>query len=367
MSNCFILLAAGKGKRFKSKTLKQFVNYKNKPVFMHSIDKAIKSNLFKEIILVTNSKIKLRNKKIKVIKGGNERYQSSKKALEFIKNKQFKNVFVHDAARPNFSINLLKKLKKNLNKHKAVVPYINTENSAKYSDKNKVVNLKREKVLLTQTPQCFNFKILFNLSKNNKDNVTDEATLYLKNNKKVKFIKGEETNIKITKKSDLYRYPVKTFYGIGFDIHRLIKSKKLYLGGIQIPFHSGLKGHSDGDVILHSIIDAILGATRKKDIGTLYPSNKNKFKNIRSLKMLKPIISYLENNNYFINNLDINLICERPKVSKYRNKIINSLSRIMYIDKNIINLKGKTVEKLGLIGKENAIACETIVSISKHE
>ena len=367
MSNCFILLAAGKGKRFKSKTLKQFINYKNKPLFMHSIDKAIKSNLFKEIILVTNGKIKLKSKKIKIIKGGKERFQSTQKALDFIKKKKIKNVFIHDAARPNFSINLLKNLKKHLNKNKAVVPYIKTNNSTKYAKKNKIVNLKREKVLLTQTPQCFNFNTLYNLSKKNKTLVTDEATLFLNNNKKVKFIKGEESNIKITKQSDLDTSNIKTFYGIGFDIHRLIKNKKLYLGGIKIPFHSGLKGHSDGDVIIHSIIDAILGSLRKKDIGSLYPSNKNKFKNIRSSKMLNPIISDLENNNCFINNLDINLICERPKVSKYRNKIINSLSNLMNIDKNIINLKGKTVEKLGLIGKENAIACEAIVSISKYE
>ncbi len=264
MSDCFILLAAGKGKRFKSKTLKQFINYKNKPLFMHSIDKALKSNLFKKIILVTNSKMKLKNNKIKIIKGGKERYLSSVKALNFIKNKKFNNVFIHDAARPNFSINLLKKLKKNLNKNKAVVPYVNTHNSTKYINKNRIVNLKREKVLLTQTPQCFNFKALYKLSKNNKTLVTDEATLFLNNDKKIKFIKGEEKNIKITKKSDLYNIPIKTFYGIGFDIHRLIKNKKLYLGGIKIPFHSRLKGHSDGDVIIHSIIDAILGFLEKK-------------------------------------------------------------------------------------------------------
>jgi len=367
MSNCFILLAAGKGKRFKSKTLKQFVNYKNKPLFMHSIDKAIKSNLFKNIVLVTNNKIRLKNKKIIIIKGGKERYQSSRKALEYIKNKRFKNVFIHDAARPNFSINLLKNLKKHLIKNKAVVPYINTDNSAKYKNKSKIINLKRERILLTQTPQCFDFKALYNLSINNKNIITDEATLFLNNNKKIKFIKGEDVNIKITKKSDLNKSCIKTFYGIGFDIHRLIKKKKLYLGGINIPFHSGLKGHSDGDVIIHSIIDALLGAIRKKDIGSLYPSNKSKFKNIRSSRMLNPIISDLENNNFYINNLDINLICERPRVSKYRNKIINSLAKLMNVNKYIINLKGKTVEKLGLIGKENAIACEAIVSISKYE
>ena len=134
----------------------------------------------------------------------------------------------------------------------------------------------------------------------------------------------------------------------------------------KIPFHSGLKGHSDGDVILHSIIDAILGATRKKDIGTYFPNTK-KFKNIRSPKMLKPIIEHLTNDSYVINNLDINLICEQPKVSNHRDKIISSISNLMNLNKDLINLKGKTVEKLGLIGKEKAIACEVIVSITKYD
>jgi len=365
MNNCFILLAAGKGKRFNSKVRKQYINYKNKPLFMHSIDKAKKSKLFKKIILVTNKQIKI--PKIDVIRGGKERSDSSLKALKYLQNKKIKYVFIHDAARPNFSIKLLKKLKKNLNNNNAVVPYINTDNSTKYIYKNKIVNLKRERVFLTQTPQCFDFKTLYKLSINNKKFVTDESSLFLNNNKKVKFIKGEEFNVKITKKKDLYRSKIKTFYGIGFDIHKLTKNKKLYLGGTKIPFHSGLEGHSDGDVILHCIIDALLGALRRKDIGSLYPNNKNKFKNIRSPKMLRPIISNLENNNFYINNLDINLICERPKVSEYRNKIINSLSRLMKVNKNIINLKGKTVEKLGLIGNEKAIACESIVSISKYE
>ena len=368
MRDCFILLAAGKGKRFKSNTLKQFHILNGKPLIYQSIEKAIKSKIFKEIIVVTNSKIKKpKDKTIKVIKGGSERFESSKRALEYIKNKKFKNVYIHDAARPNFSIKLLKRLKRELNNNKAVVPYTNTDHSVKYREGANIFNLKRENLILTQTPQCFDFETLYKLSNNNKKYISDEATLFIKNNLKIKFIKGEEDNIKITTTKDLEKIKLKTFYGIGFDIHRLVKNKKLYLGGIIVPFHSGLKGHSDGDVILHCIIDALLGALRKKDIGSIYPSNKNKFKNIRSTKMLKPIIFFLENNNYYINNLDINLICERPKVSKYRNKIINSLSNLININKSIINLKGKTVEKLGLIGKENAIACEAIVAINKHE
>jgi len=172
-------------------------------------------------------------------------------------------------------------------------------------------------------------------------------------------------NNKITFKEDLI--DTKTYFGIGFDVHRLIKNKRLYLGGIKIPYHSGLKGHSDGDVILHAIIDALLGAMRKKDIGTFFPDNKNIFKNIRSPKMLRPIIKILNNSGFYINNLDINLICEQPKVSKYRTRIINSLSSLLNLDKSLINLKGKTVEKIGLIGNEKAMACETIISITQYD
>ena len=218
--------------------------------------------------------------------------------------------------------------------------------------------------MLTHTPQAFRYKELYNLASKEKNKVSDEATLFLNQNYKVKFIPGENENNKITYRNDIKTF--KTYFGIGFDLHRLIKNKKLFLGGVKIPFHSGLKGHSDGDVILHAIIDAILGATRKKDIGTYFPSSK-KFKNIRSPKMLKPILNILDKFHLSINNLDINLICEQPKVSKIRNKIISSISNLMSLNKDKINLKGKTVEKLGLIGKEKAIACEVIVSITKYD
>ena len=205
---------------------------------------------------------------------------------------------------------------------------------------------------------------MYKLAIKQENKITDEATLFIDRDYKIKFIQGEKQNNKITYLDDIKTS--KTFFGLGFDIHKLVRNKTLYLGGIKIPFHSGLKGHSDGDVILHAITDAILGATIKKDIGTYFPNTK-KFKNIKSSKMLKPIIKDLYRSNFTINNLDINLICEQPKVSKYREKIINSISKLTTLDKGLINLKGKTVEKLGLIGKEKAIACEVIISISKYD
>ena len=366
MNNYFIILASGQSKRFNFKKAKQFITYKNKALFEHSLDKAIKSELFKKIILVTNDKkqIKIKlPKNVLVIKGGKERSDSSLIALKFIKKFKPTNVLIHDAARPNFTIGLLNKLINSLKKNKASIPVISSKDSIKYKVKNQLFNLNRKNSFLTQTPQAFKFKDIYDLSINQKNILQDEATLFIDNNLKINFIKGETLNNKITFKEDIIN--TKTYFGIGFDIHRLIKDKKLYLGGIKIPFHSGLKGHSDGDVILHSIIDSLLGAMRKKDIGTFFPDNKKKYKNIRSPKMLKPIVDILNRNNFYINNLDINLICEQPKVSKYRNKIINSLSNLLNLDKDLINLKGKTVEKLGLIGKEKAIACEVICSISE--
>ena len=285
-------------------------------------------------------------------------------ALKYLKKYKPLNVYIHDAARPNFSVKLLQNISKNLKKNNAVVPVISSNDTIKYRIKNKIFNLNRENSMLTQTPQAFRFKELYKLASKEKNKVTDEATLFLNQDYKVKFISGENQNNKITYLEDSKL--AKTYYGIGFDLHKLIKNKNLYLGGIKIPFHSGLEGHSDGDVILHAIIDAILGATRKKDIGTFFPNTK-KFKHIRSPKMLKPIMNDLNKLNYFINNLDINLICEQPKVSKYRERIINSISKLMNLNEDLINLKGKTVEKLGLIGKEKAIACEVIISITKYD
>jgi 2-C-methyl-D-erythritol 4-phosphate cytidylyltransferase/2-C-methyl-D-erythritol 2,4-cyclodiphosphate synthase len=285
-------------------------------------------------------------------------------ALKYLKKFKPLNVYIHDAARPNFSIKLLKRISKNLKRNKAVVPVISSKDSTKYKVKNQIFNLNRNNLILTQTPQAFRFKELYDLASKEKNKVSDEASLFLNQNYKVKFIPGENENNKITYLNDIITS--KTYFGIGFDLHRLVRNKKLYLGGVKIPFHSGLEGHSDGDVILHAIIDAILGATREKDIGTYFPSSK-KFKNIRSPKMLKPIIDNLDKSNYSIINLDINLICEQPKVSKYRDKIINSISNLMSLNKDLINLKGKTVEKLGLIGKEKAIACEVIISITKYD
>jgi len=371
MINCFIILAAGESKRFKSKTPKAYHLYKGKPLFLHSINKAQNSKKFKKIVLVINKKHKkfLKNvdiKNIKVIDGGKNRSESSLKALKSIKNNKISKVFIHDAARPNFSLKLILNLFDGLKKYRCVIPAMKTNNSVKLKDRNKLRNIDRNKIYLTQTPQAFDYKTLLQLQKKTTSKITDDANLFIDANKKVKFISGEIQNSKITFKSDVIEKR-NLKYGIGFDVHRLAPKRKLFLGGIKIPSSLGTLGHSDGDPVLHAITDSILGACKMGDIGEKFSDKNKKYKNIRSTILLKEIINQIKLKNYFVNNIDINIITQTPKISRYKHKMTQAISKICEISKNQINIKGKTTEKLGLIGKEKAIACEVITSVIKYD
>jgi len=371
MNNCFIILAAGESKRFKSKPPKPYYLYRGKALFQHSVDKAKESQKFQKIVLVVNKKhkkflINRKLKNIKIITGGKSRSESSLKALKSIKKNNISKVLIHDAARPNFSLKLIFNLFKGLKKNNCVVPVIKTNNSVKFKNNNKLKNIDRNKIYLTQTPQAFDYKTLFKLQKKTTSKITDDANLFIEANKSVKFINGELGNSKITIKSDIIdKKSLK--YGIGFDVHRLTPKRKLYLGGIKIPSSLGTLGHSDGDPVLHAITDSILGACKMGDIGEKFSNKNKKYKNIRSTVLLEKIINEIKLKNYYINNIDINIILQKPKISKYKNKMIQLISKICEISSDKINIKGKTTEKLGLIGKEKAIACEVITSVIKYD
>jgi len=371
MSNCFIILAAGKSNRFISKTPKPYIKYKGDILINHSINKAILSKKFSKIVVAINKGHKkyikkMNNNKVHFIEGGKSRADSSRLSLKYLSKFKPKNVLIHDAARPNFSITLILELLKGLKKYDGVVPVLKTTSSIKTIKNNKILNLDRDKIFLSQTPQAFVFKKIFKLQKKISSKTTDDASLFIENSNNIKLINGEEKNIKITTKNDIEQN-LKYYFGIGFDVHRLVKNKKLYLGGLKINSKFGTLGHSDGDPVLHAVTDSILGACRKGDIGQKFSDQDMKFKNIRSTILLGKVIKEIEENNFFINNLDINIITQAPKISKYKKKMISMISSLCKIRENQINIKGKTAEKLGVIGKEKAIACEVISSIYKYE
>ena len=176
---------------------------------------------------------------------------------------------------------------------------------------------------------------------------------------KVKFIDGEKSNFKVTDKTDLENlkniYKHNLSVGIGFDVHRLAPKRKLYLAGLKIKSKFGTVGHSDGDPVLHSITDAILGACKLGDIGQIFSDKNKKFRNVRSTILLQRIVKKIRYQGYFINNIDINIIAQKPKIKNFKKKMIKSISDLCNISKNQINIKGKTTEKLGVIGKERQL------------
>ena len=154
--------------------------------------------------------------------------------------------------------------------------------------------------------------------------------------------------------------------GLGYDIHRKEKNRKLFLGGLLISKNNGLAGHSDADVLIHSICDAILGALNDGDIGEHFSDKDPKNTNKKSSIFLKKIMKILKDNNYEVCNVDSTVICEKPNLKGYKKKIQNSLSLIMKINPNKISIKATTHEKLGEIGNDKAIASKSIVLIQKN-
>jgi len=378
MSFCLILLAAGDSKRFNSKIPKPFTKVGKKALLEHSLIKFNKVKQIKKIVVVINKKHSRFLKEIKSntfskIIGGKTRQESTYKALRYIKKNRIKctNVLIHDSARPNFSLKLIKKII-NASRKNTVIPKIPIHDALKESvSKEFLLNLPRENFFSTQTPQSFNFREILDLHSKNKSLYKDDDLSLVQSLKKVKFVDGEKNNFKITNQQDLSMLKnfmnLKTRTGIGFDVHRLVPKRKLYLGGLRIKSKLGTLGHSDGDPVLHSITDAILGACNMGDIGQMFSDKSKKFKNIRSTILLKKVMDQIKSKGYYINNLDINIITQTPKIKKYKNKMIDNISKLCEISKDQINIKGKTTEKLGVIGKEKAIACEVITSVIKYD
>ena len=153
--------------------------------------------------------------------------------------------------------------------------------------------------------------------------------------------------------------------GIGYDIHRLEDNRKLIIGGVEIPYEKGLFGHSDADVLVHAIIDALLGALSLADIGTLFPDTDEKYKGINSLELLKNVNAKIIENGYGINNLDTNIIAQAPKMMPYIPQMKKTLAEVLELAQEDISVKAKTKENLDAVGEKRAIEAQAVVLLEK--
>ncbi|MFL2661759.1 MAG: 2-C-methyl-D-erythritol 2,4-cyclodiphosphate synthase [Alphaproteobacteria bacterium] len=380
-NNLAIILSGGKGERFDSKLPKQFFKINNKPIIKITVEKLLELNLFKKIIIVSNKSYIAKTKRlfdsdeIIITEGGKTRQSSVFNGLLAGKDYKFKNVIIHDAVRPFFSKKLVSNILENLKTNKSVVPSIKIFDSIRKIKKNEYRNILRDDLQLIQTPQGYHYDQIFKAhTKNKNKEFTDDSMLLYKHTKSIKIIDGELSNFKITTKKD-YEFGKQIIekdikmnnirVGNGFDVHKFTKGKFLILFGVKIPFNKSLAGHSDADVGFHSIVDAILGALCLGDIGTHFPPSENKWKNKESIFFMEFARKKISEENYQINNLDITLICEKPKVSEYKPKFMKSVSNALKTDPKFINIKGTTTEKLGFLGREEGIACQVSVVLSK--
>jgi len=151
--------------------------------------------------------------------------------------------------------------------------------------------------------------------------------------------------------------------GIGYDLHRLEEKRDLIIGGVKIPYEKGLLGHSDADVLVHAIIDALLGAVALPDIGTLFPDTDPKFKDANSIELLKKVYSLVKEKGYFINNIDSNIIAQAPKMMPHIPKMKENLAKILELDIDDISIKAKTKENLDAVGEKKAIEANAVVTV----
>ena len=346
-----IVLASGKSERFNKSTSKLFFKVYGTPIIEYTLKKLINHINRNSLYITIPKKITKKEKNLlsrysnnKLIKGGNSRLQSLKNALFSIDAKKYEYVMVHDGARPNIDNKIIKitiKIEDTLRKNRKIVD--------------------RSKYTTYQTPQIFKTSLLQNSIKKTNKNVTDDFGI-IKNvtSLKIKFIEHGKDNIKITKLNDIKIFKDliqhKFKIGNGFDIHKLMKGNCLSIGGLKIKSKYTSIGHSDGDVVLHSLIDALLGATNKGDIGKYFP-NVKKYKDISSILLLDEIKKLIKIENIIIDNLDCTIICQKIRLEKYKKKIENNLATMLNCKKANINIKAKTTDNIGIIGKSKAIAC----------
>ena len=374
MNIACIVLASGTGKRFNSSKSKLFYNVYGTPIIEFTL-KNISNYIEKKSIYITISKkvtkneIKLISKYTsnKLIYGGKTRLESLQKAVSFIEDKSYDFLMIHDGARPNIPDTVFQKLIKNSksNIYDCLLPYEFVNDTLRKS----LVTVNRDVYKTFQTPQIFKFNLIKKNIKKKHTHITDDfGIIERQKNLKIKLIESSNENLKITRISDISLFKKllmqNILYGNGFDIHKLKSGTHLSLAGLKIKSKYMSIGHSDGDVVLHSIIDALLGATNKGDIGEYFP-NVPKYKNISSITLLENIKKEIQLNKCIINKLDCTIICQKIRLTKYKKLINESLAVLLNCNKRKINIKAKTADKIGLIGKSKAIACWTTIKLIK--
>lgn len=368
-----VVVASGAGTRLGSQVPKQFLRVAHQSILDYSLSFFERNADVSEIVLVLpaadlateGERYRQRYSKIRaLVAGGANRIDSVHRGIERLSN-DVDRAAVHDGVRPFVSESLWRRLLDGAAGADCVVPGIRVVDTVKQVQGDEVVcTPDRSRLRAIQTPQLFRRDVLLS-ALDRRDDVayTDEATLLERGGRTVRVVQGDAMNRKITTKEDLdwmrarcEEPPVRV--GTGYDVHRLGADRPLILGGVHVPHATGLVAHSDGDVVAHALMDALLGALARGDIGAHFPDTEEVYRDASSMALLARVASMVEEEGYRVGNVDLTVLAQAPRLGGYRDAMRRELADALGIETGRVSVKATTTEGLGFCGRGEGIAVQ---------
>jgi len=363
-----ILLGAGSASRFKLPPKKQWIWSKDKPLWLQVADNFQTVHEFEKTIIVSSlDDIQSMENfaQYTFIEGGDSRQASLKNAIEQVKT-DF--VLVSDIARCCLDREMIKRVILAKKNKSCVVPTLKAVDTLYLEN----TPIDREKVKTVQTPQLSCTKTLKSALLVEKE-FTDDSSAVASVGGEIIFVEGSTKAHKLTTVDDLSKLPclerpsARALTGFGIDIHPFEEGKKMFLCGVEIDSTFGFKAHSDGDVAIHALIDALLGAAGLGDIGEFYPDTSDIYKGVDSTELLKDTLNRLNSLGYEIGNVDLSIIAQTPRLLKYKKAMRFNLAKLLDLTPNLVNIKATTAEKLGWIGRKEGVAVEAVATLYYYD
>lgn len=368
-----ILVAGGSGSRFGGPTPKQVLHIAGKPVMRHAAEALLAHvDILQPVgdpAIIGPALAGLAH--LPIVPGGAERQDSVRAGLEALATHAPDIVLVHDAARPIIPTGTIQALLAALQAHDGAIPAVPVSDTLKRGQNGIIAEtVPRQNLFRAQTPQAFKFSRLLGLHRNAPQGATtDDAALFEQAGLPVALTQGAEQNIKLTYAEDLSRVQnilggqLIPRIGTGFDVHSMETGRPMILCGITVPFEKGLAGHSDADVGIHALCDAIYGALAEGDIGRHFPPSEATWKDADSAKFLRHAAERIAARGGVLSNADITLICEQPKITPHAPAMRARLAELLGVSVDLISVKATTSERLGFTGRGEGIAAQASVIV----
>ncbi len=366
-----IIVAAGKGLRAGQAIPKQFARWRGKPLVRHSAEALTAAGAAPLVVAIPDGFAEHARDALeglpglRLVTGGATRQGSVRAALETLPD-DTAAVLIHDAARPIVPLSVVERLLEALRTHPGAIPVLPVVDSLAVAGGDLMTgSADREALRRVQTPQAFRFADIRAAHRAWADEPTagDDAQVARAAKLQVALVEGDEQMRKLTFAEDFMTSPATPRIGIGYDVHRLAKGEELWLCGVRVEYDRGLSGHSDADVVLHAVVDAVLGACGHGDIGQHFPPSDPQWRGAPSSRFVEHAVRLAREAGYAVGNVDVTLICEAPKVGPYRAAMRNKLAALLGVEIDAVNVKATTTEKLGFTGRGEGIASEAVAML----